>query len=31
MTTCDATLLHVSDLVQTELAEFLPNGFLISG
>ena len=31
MTTCDATLLHVSDLVQTELAKFLPSGFLVSG
>ena len=31
MTTCDATLLEVSDLVQEELAKFLPNGFLISG
>lgn len=30
MTTCDATLLQVSDLVETELAKFLPNGFIIS-
>ena len=29
-TKCDATLLHVCDLVQTELAKFLPNGFIIS-
>ena len=31
MTTCDATLLNVSDLVQTELVKFLPDGFVISG
>ena len=31
MATCDATLLHVSDLVETELAKFLPDGFVISG
>ena len=31
MTTCDATLLNISDLVQTELVKFLPDGFVISG
>jgi len=31
MATCDATLLQVSELVETELAKFLPKGFVISG
>ena len=31
MTTCDVTLLNVSDLVQRELVKFLPDGFVISG
>ena len=31
MAACDATLLQVSDLVETELAKFLPDGFVISG
>ena len=31
MAACSATLLQVSDLVETELAKFLPDGFVISG
>ena len=31
MATCDATLLKLSNLVETELAKFLPDGFTISG
>ena len=31
MTIHDATLLQVSDLVETELAKFLPDGFGFSG
>ena len=30
MATCEDTLMHVSDLVETELAKFLPAGFIIS-